>query len=361
MATLSYSDNRSPLKKAPSALVGNRIPSWAVPASAAIAVGLALAAKFGIGWEGWGTAFFTAAALFIIVLTAWSFSVEGKRRAKDRFASTLIYASFVAALVPLTLILGFIVVKGAGALDWNFLTHSMNGVSTRVGGGGVYAAILGTLLQVGLASLIALPVGILTAIYLVEYGKGRFAKAVTFFVDVMTGVPSIVAGLFVFTFLLLGFGLRPFGAAGSIALAILMLPVAVRSSEEMLKLVPRELRESSYALGVPKWRTILKVVLPTALSGLITSALLAIARVAGETAPLILLVGYAPRINADLFGDDQATLPMMIWDQLGKRGGSVTQFTIERAWGAALVLVLIILILNIVARLIAKLTQPKSR
>lgn len=361
MATLSQSDNRAPLKKAPSALVGNRIPSWAVPATAGLAVLLALAAKFAFGWSGWGTAFFTAAALFVILLTAWSFTTEGKRRAKDRFASTLIYASFVAALVPLTLILGFIVVKGAGALDWTFVTKSMNGVSTRAEGGGVYAALLGTLMQVGLASVIALPVGILTAIYLVEYGKGRFSKAVTFFVDVMTGVPSIVAGLFVFTFLLLGFGLRPFGAAGSIALAILMLPVAVRSSEEMLKLVPRELRESSYALGVPKWRTVLKVVLPTALSGLITSALLAIARVAGETAPLILLVGYAPRINADLFSGDQATLPMMIWDQLGKRGGSVTQFTIERAWGAALVLVLVILILNVVARVIAKLTQPKSR
>ncbi len=361
MTTRNATGHRTPVKSTPSALVGHRIPNWAIPVSAVAAVGLALAAKFSIGWDGWGTSFFSAAALFIVLLTAWSFTVEGKRRAKDRFASTLIYASFVAALVPLTLILGFIVVKGAGALDGDFLTKSMNGVSTRVEGGGVYAALLGTLLQVGLASVIALPVGILTAIYLVEYGKGRFAKAVTFFVDVMTGVPSIVAGLFVFTLLILGFGMRPFGAAGSVALAILMLPVAVRSSEEMLKLVPRELRESSYALGVPKWRTVLKVVLPTALSGLITSALLAIARVAGETAPLILLVGYDPKINADVFSGDQATLPMMIWNQLGKTGGSVTQFTIERAWGAALVLVLVILILNVVARLIAKLTQPKSR
>ena len=355
MATLT-----APVKVAPSALVGHRLPSWALPATGAAAVALALAAKYGIGWDGWGTSFFAAAALFIILLTVWSFTIEGKRRAKDRFASTLIYASFVAAMVPLVLILGFIVVKGIGALDLNFLSHSMNGVSTRAEGGGVYAAMLGTLEQVGLASVIALPIGVLTAIYLVEYGKGRFAKTVTFFVDVMTGVPSIVAGLFVFTFLLLGFGLRPFGIAGAIALAILMIPVAVRSSEEMLKLVPRELRESSYALGVPKWRTILKVVLPTALSGLITSALLAIARVAGETAPLILLVGYTARINADLFSGDQATLPMLIWDQLGKRGGSVTEFTIERAWGAALVLVLLVLLLNLIARLIARLTRPKS-
>jgi phosphate transport system permease protein len=262
--------------------------------------------------------------------------------------------------VPLVLILGYIAVKGAGALSADFLTHSMNGVSTRREGGGIYAALIGTLQQVGLASLVALPVGLFTAIYLVEYGRGAFARAVTFFVDVMTGVPSIVAGLFVYTFLLLGFGLRPFGAAGAIALAILMLPVAVRSSEEMLKLVPRELRESSYALGVPRWRTILKVVIPTALSGLITSALLAVARVAGETAPLILLVGYAAKINTNPFEGDQATLPMLIWDQLGKRGGSVTDFTIERAWGAALVLVLLVLLLNVVARLIARLTRPKS-
>jgi len=140
-----------------------------------------------------------------------------------------------------------------------------------------------------------------------------------------------------------------------------MLPVAVRSSEEMLKLVPRDLREASYALGVPRWRTIIKVVLPTAMSGLITSGLLAVARVAGETAPLILLVGYAAKINFNPFAGDQATLPVMIWNELGKRGGSVTQYTTDRAWGAALVLVLLVLVLNIVARLLARLTRPKAR
>src|SRR5690606_16986810 len=141
------------------------------------------------------------------------------------------------------------------------------------------------------------------AIYLVEFGpsapkgKSRFAKAVTFFVDVMNGVPSIVAGLFVFSVLLLGFGMRPFGAAGSLALTILMLPIVIRSAEEMIRLVPADLREASYALGVPKWRTVLKVVLPTALSGLVTGVLLSIARIVGETAPLVLLVGYASQIN----------------------------------------------------------------
>jgi phosphate transport system permease protein len=351
-------------KQAPSALVGARLPKWAPLGAAVVAVGLALAAKFGFGWTGWMTAFFTAVALYIILLSAWSFSVEGRRRAKDRFASTLIYSCFVAAVVPLVLILSYIAVRGFPAFSADFFTHSMNGVGPDTPGGGIYAALIGTLETVAIAAIIALPVGIFTAIYLVEYGRGKFARSVTFFVDVMTGVPSIVAGLFVYTFLLLGLGARPFGAAGSIALAILMLPVAVRSSEEMLKLVPRDLREASYALGVPKWRTILKVVLPTALSGLITGALLAVARVAGETAPLILLTGYASAINANPFSGQQATLPMMVWDQLGKRtgnSGAVGGPWEERAWGAALALVLLVLILNIVARLLARLARPKSR
>lgn len=347
---------------ATSDLVGARLPKWAPVAAAAAAVVLAFGLRSLLGWTGWYTAFFTAALLFIVLLTGWSFAVEGKRRAKDRLASTLIYSCFVAAIVPLVLILSYIGVKGITVFSPDFFLKSMNGVTSRQEGGGVYAALVGTLETVAIAAVIALPIGILTAIYLVEYGRGKFAKAVTFFVDVMTGVPSIVAGLFVYTFLLLGFGMRPFGAAGAIALAILMVPVTVRASEEMLKLVPRDLRDASYALGVPKWRTILKIVLPTALSGLITSALLAIARVAGETAPLILLVGYTQRINFDPFSGDQATLPMMIWDQLGKRAGTTSNdLTEARAWGAALTLVLIVLILNVGARLLAKLAAPKSR
>ncbi len=343
-------------------LVGVRLPSWAPIGAAAAGASVALGLKLLLGWTGWYTWFFTAAVLFVLALTTWSFAVEGRRRAKDRFASTLIYASFVAAIVPLVLILTYIAVKGFPVLSADFFLKSMNGVTSREEGGGLYHALVGTLIIVGIAAVIALPVGIFTAIYLVEYGRGKFAKAVTFFVDVMTGVPSIVAGLFVYTFLLLGFGMRPFGAAGAIALAILMVPVSVRASEEMLKLVPRDLREASYALGVPKWRTIIKVVLPTAMSGLITSALLAIARVAGETAPLILLVGYTSRINFDPLSGDQATLPMMVWDQLGKRSGTTSNaFTEGRAWGAALTLVLLVLLLNIGARLLAKLAQPKAR
>lgn len=343
-------------------LVGARLPKWAPIAAAAGAVVLAFGLRTLLGWTGWYTTFFSAALLFIVLLSGWSFAVEGVRRAKDRLASTLIYSCFVAAIVPLVLILSYIGVKGISVFSPDFFLKSMNGVTSRQEGGGVYAALIGTLETVAIAAIIALPIGILTAIYLVEYGRGRFAKAVTFFVDVMTGVPSIVAGLFVYTFLLLGFGLRPFGAAGALALAILMVPVTVRASEEMLKLVPRDLRDASYALGVPKWRTILKIVLPTAMSGLITSALLAVARVAGETAPLILLVGYTARINTSPFSGDQATLPMMIWDQLGKRSGTTSNdLTEARAWGAALTLVLLVLILNVGARLLAKLAAPKAR
>ncbi len=345
-----------------SALVGVRLPSWAPYAAGAGAIGVALGLKALFGWEGWGTSFWTAAVLFVIGFTAWSFSVEGRRRAKDRFASTLIYASFVAAVVPLLLILFYIGVQGFSVFSWDFFTADMAGVTSRQEGGGLYHALIGTLELVLIASVIALPIGIFTAIYLVEYGRGTFARAVTFFVDVMTGVPSIVAGLFIYTFLLLGFGMRPFGFAGALALAILMIPVAVRSSEEMLKLVPRELRESSYALGVPKWRTILKVVLPTAMSGLITSSLLAIARITGETAPLILLVGYTTRVNYNPFSGDMATLPMMVWDQIGKRAGTTSSdLTTARAWGAALTLVLLVLILNIGARLLARLFRPKAQ
>ena len=357
MTTLTERPNRLEV----SALVGARIPRSAPALSIAAGAVLSVALKFLLGWTGWLTAFFAALLLFIVVLSTWSFAVEGRRRAKDRFASTLIYSSFAAALVPLMLILGYIVVKGWPALNIHFLTHSMSGVTGDDPGGGIYAALFGTLEIVALAAVVALPLGLFTAIYLVEYGKGFFAKMVTFFVDVMTGVPSIVAGLFVYTFLLLGTSLRPFGAAGSIALGILMLPVVVRSSEEMLRLVPRDLREASYALGVPRWRTIVKVVLPTALSGLITSGLLAIARVTGETAPLILLVGYRDRINNNPFSGDQATLPMMVWDQLGKRTGAGGGYGDSRAWGAALVLVLFVLILNIGARLLARLARPKSR
>ncbi len=345
---------------APLELTARKLPARAPLFTAAGAVAVALALRTGLGWTGWMTTAAAAIVLHVLVLTAWSLTTEGRRHAADRAATIAVSACLVAAVTPLVLILGYIAVLGAPALSWDFLTHSMNGVTGARPGGGVYHALIGTVQQVGLATVIAVPIGILTAIYLVEFGpsapkgKSRFAKAVTFFVDVMNGVPSIVAGLFVFSVLLLGFGMRPFGAAGSLALTILMLPIVIRSAEEMIRLVPADLREASYALGVPKWRTVLKVVLPTALSGLVTGVLLSIARIVGETAPLVLLVGYASQINGNPFAGDQASLPVMIWDQLGKRSGNAGAFAEPRAWGAALVLVLLVLALNIGARLAAR-------
>jgi phosphate transport system permease protein len=208
--------------------------------------------------------------------------------------------------------------------------------------------------------VISVPIGLLTAIYLVEYGSGRLARAITFLVDVMTGIPSIVTGLFAYALfvLFLGPGVR-MGAAGAVALSVLMIPVVVRAGEEMLKLVPNELREASYALGVPKWRTIVKVVLPTAAAGLATGITLAIARVIGETAPLLIVAGFTASSNFNLFSDRMMTLPVFIYYSY-TQPGVPPEFGIERAWGAALVLIIVVMGLNLVARLISYFFAPKS-
>ena len=233
----------------------------------------------------------------------------------------------------------------------------MRNVSSRGTGGGILHALIGTIEQVLMATIIAVPIGVMVAIYLVEYGKGKLATTISFFVDVMTGVPSIVAGLFIFTGLILTFGLERSGFAASLALVILMLPVVVRTTEEMLKLVPKDLREASYALGVPKWRTITSIVLPTALSGIITGVMLAVARVAGETAPLLLTTFLTQSLNWDLFSGPQAALPTFIWDQIS----SGTDPSVNRAWGGALVLILFVALLYVGARIVAKIFAPKTR
>jgi len=203
-------------------------------------------------------------------------------------------------------------------------------------------------------------------VYLVEYGGGRpFARVVSLFVDVMTGVPSIVAGLFVYAFWILVLGFQKSGFAGSLALFILMLPIVIRSSEEMLKLVPMDLREASYALGVPKWRTILRVVLPTALAGIVTGVMLGVARIAGETAPLLLLVGINQRIEFNPFAgrtdqNPQAALPTYIFEQFGVAVGNTEAPAFQRAWGAALVLIVIVGLLSLFARLVARLARVHS-
>ncbi|WP_413102551.1 phosphate ABC transporter permease PstA [Streptomyces sp. Inha503] len=339
-----------------SSLQQARLPGWAP--YALVVVSLALGAGIGTAL-GMGNPFqmgLLAALVFIIASYTLGAAVEGGRQAKNRLATSLVWVCFLLAVVPLLSLIWETIDRGRTVLDGYFLAHSMEGVQTILPGGGAYHAIIGTLEQVGLAALIAVPIGLLTAIYLVEYGRGRLAKAVTFFVDVMTGIPSIVAGLFILSFWIIILGFSYSGFAGAMALAILMMPIVVRSTEEMLKLVPDELREASLALGVPKWRTILKVVLPTAIGGITTGVMLAVARIAGESAPIVLLVFGATGINNNPFEGAQSSLPYYIYEQW--QLGNEASF--NRAWAAALVLIAFVMILNLVARGIARWKAPKS-
>jgi phosphate transport system permease protein len=271
-----------------------------------------------------------------------------RRRIIDRIARALLALSVVLALVPLVAVLGYTIQRGAKVLTPGFLTHSMKGVGPLDANGGAYHAILGTLEQVGIASLLAVPLGLLVAIYIVEYGRGRLRTTVRFLVDVMTGIPSIVAGLFIFAFWVLGLGRGFSGSAAGLALAVLMLPVVVRSAEEMLKLVPNDLREAGYALGVPRWRTIVSVVLPTASSGITTGVMLAVARVTGETAPLLLTAFGFDAIRTSPFDGPQSGLPLFVFTQ----AGSAFDVAVHRAWAGALTLIAIVLLLTVAARLI---------
>ena len=342
------------------ALAGGKLPRWAVPTVAAAALVLAVVLNLTTPVAGVAGTLIVAVLIFLVAQTAWSFRVEGRRHAVDRLATTGIYATFLIALAPLVAVLVTVVVKGAQVISPTFLTTSMRNVSARTPGGGIYHALVGTLEQVGIAALIAIPLGILTAIYLVEYGPAARSRwlshAISFFVDVMTGVPSVVVGLFVYTAFVLTLGLQRSGFAGSIALTILMLPVIVRSTEEMLRIVPRDLREASYALGIPKWRTILRIVLPTATAGIITGAMLAVARVAGETAPLLLTTFLSQSINMNPVTGPQASLPTFIWDQF-TRG---TEASVDRAWGGALVLIVLVMLLYLTAKLISRFTGVKK-
>jgi phosphate transport system permease protein len=277
------------------------------------------------------------------------------RRFKDRLVQILVYLSFIIAVIPLISVLWMVVKNGLARFDIEFLTHSMRNIGATDVGGGAYHAIIGTLEQVLLASVISVPVGLLTAIYLVEYGRGtRLSRAISFFVDVMTGIPSVVAGLFILAFWILALGMPFSGFAGALALSILMMPTVVRSAEEMLRLVPNDLREASYALGVPKWRTITRVVLPTSFTGIATGVMLAIARVSGETAPLLLTVFFTDSINTDPFNGPQMGLPLFVFGQAGRP----TDSAVDRAWAGALTLILIVMLLNLAARLIGWWRSP---
>jgi phosphate transport system permease protein len=258
-------------------------------------------------------------------------------------------------VAPLIWVLWVVLENGLPAINSAFLSTSMLNV---IGDeqGGLYHALLGTLLITLAATIISVPIGILTAIYLVEYGqRSRAARMITFLVDVMTGIPSIVAGLFALALFVLIFGpAYRSGIAGAVALTLLMIPTVVRSSEEMFRLVPADLREASYALGVPKWRTILKVVLPTSTAGVVTGVVLAISRVIGETAPLLVVAGATDGVNTNLFDGRMTTLPVFIFSQYS----SSTPVGYERAWGGALVLIVLVMVLNLIARVIGRVFAP---
>lgn len=326
------------------------LPRWFFAALAVVVIAVSLLLFAVTPLQGRADFVVFAAALYVVAQTAVSASVEGGRRARDRLALTLVYTAFIVALAPLIAVLAFTIARGAHRFDLTFFTHSMRNVAAQDAGGGAYHAILGTLEQVGIASLLAIPVGLFVAIYLVEYGRGILARAVSFFVDVMTGLPSIVVGLFILAFWLLALHQSFSGFAGSLALTILMLPIVVRSAEEMLKLVPDSLREASFALGVPRWRTILKVVLPTALPGVVTGIMLAVARITGETAPLLLTIFGADAINRNPFSGPQSSLPVYVYQQ----ALFPNRTALDRAWTGALTLILLVLLLNVVARLVAR-------
>jgi phosphate transport system permease protein len=280
------------------------------------------------------------------------FAVSPARRRRDRIARATILAGTVIALIPLVLIVYYLLHKGLGSWSGSFFSTDPTGntffKSSSIGG--IKSAILGTLEIVALASAVAIPVGIGVAVWLVEYGRGsRFASTVRFFVDVLTGVPSIVFGLFIYIVLIVGTGSSYAGYKGSFALALLMLPVVIRSAEVILQLIPGALRESALALGAPRWRVIFSIVLPTALPGIVTGVLLAIARAAGETAPLLFTAGATLKANLNL-GQFMNSLPVQIYSDVT----SPTTAVVNRAWGAALTLVVMILLLNLIARLVSR-------
>jgi len=346
------------------------------PRPALITLGLTAASAVALVVLGLHPALALAAAFiaYLVAVYAVYRRASGPRVAADQVVRGLVGGAFVIAVIPLLSLLWTVVSKGAAtAFDPGFLTQTMNGVTglqdqaTQRDGapmvGGAYHAILGTLIITGIAAVISVPIGLFTAIYLVEYQpKGRLASMIRFLVDVMTGIPSIVAGLFAFALwaVLFGVGTKN-GAAGAVALAVLMIPTVVRNSEEMLRIVPNELREASLALGVPQWRTIAKVVLPTAVSGLASGVTLAIARVIGETAPLLVAVGYARGLNVDPTSGPMNTLAVYAYYMFTKPlSPGFREPSLDRAWAAALLLVIIVVLLNLVARLIARAFAPKT-
>ncbi|NDK88729.1 phosphate ABC transporter permease PstA [Gordonia desulfuricans] len=274
-----------------------------------------------------------------------------RRRVTDKSVSVLVVLALVVALVPLVWLIVTLVARGIGPIldvDWWTLPERKGGAAN---------AIVGTIVQTALAAVISIPLGIFVAIYLVEYSNGKsfLARFTTFMVDILSGVPSIVAALFVYAVWRTTLGLPRMGFLVAIALVLLMVPLVVRSTEEMLKIVPQDLREASYALGIPKWKTIARIVLPTAMSGIITGVMLAIARVMGESAPVLILVGATRAMNWDPFAGNQQSLPLMMVQQYNNGPGAFDQ-----VWGGALTLVILVAIVYFGAKVVSRFTGPRG-
>ncbi|MGJ9406718.1 phosphate ABC transporter permease PstA [Nesterenkonia aurantiaca] len=367
-----------------SSLTQNTLPSWLWIAmlGGSVILGAALSALLGFNLA---TFFIFTALVYVISSYIVTRTRVNRRRATDGLWTNLVYLAFLIALMPLVSVIWSVASVGIpGLMAPGFMSSDMQGITGLVDQasqtegtpvlGGIAHALIGSLLITLAATVISVPIGLLTSIYLVEYAKGGpLSRAITFFVDVMTGIPSIVAGLFagaamawflsVFSGVtgLLTTQRSTLGITAAIALSVLMVPVVVRTTEEMLRVVPNELREASYALGVRKWRTILKVVLPTAISGIASGVTLAIARVIGETAPILVTAGFVVNTNWNLFQGWMTALPVYIFRQFqNPTSPNFSDPSEQRAWAAALVLILIVMGLNLFARLIAKLFAPKQ-
>ncbi|MGN6217334.1 MAG: phosphate ABC transporter permease PstA [Solirubrobacterales bacterium] len=334
------------------------LPSWGTWAAVGGSAAVVAAVLFATGAFTVALTLVFGSLLSGVFLYAWSRAVEGPRRAKDRVMTLAIACAFGLAMIPLFSLIFEVAKRGIPGLSVEFFTEDARGV---VGGGGAAHAIVGTLVITAVAAAISVPIGIMAAIYLNEYGTGRLRRALTFFVDVMTGIPSIVAGLFAYALfeIFLGPGIR-LGVMGSVALSVLMIPIVIRSAEEVLKIVPDHLREAAYALGTPKWKTITKVVLPTAFAGLVTGVMIAIARIVGETAPLLVTTGVIDSMNTDPFNGRMQNLAVYAFNEY-RSPGVMKQASYDRAWAAALTLIAIVMLLNIAARFVYRRCKTEIR
>jgi phosphate transport system permease protein len=337
---------------------GGTLPSWAPWGAFVGALVFCGVVEAALGWFTIALMLVFGALVGIVAIYAWSRAVEGRRRAKDRAVTMAIATAFGVAMAPLISLLYEVIKRGARGINWEFFSTTARGA---VSGGGAEHAIVGTLVITACAVVISVPIGLMAAIYMNEYGRGPLRRALTFFVDVMTGIPSIVAGLFAYALfeLFLGPGIQ-LGIMGSIALSVLMIPIVIRSAEEVLKIVPNHLREAAYALGTPKWKTIVKVVLPTSFAGLVTGVMLATARIIGETAPLLVTTGVVTSLNANPFQGRMQNLAVYAYIEY-RSPGVMKQASYDRAWAAALTLIVIVMILNVIARLVYRRYKTEIR